>query len=222
MNWGDGKIARPGDNRYQQDFSSSDGIYRDPSRWAAFSQAQNNRREPGFGDNHRDSVCMSIIFISSRTVPLQRTLRTVQNNHPTSTSFQLVFLAFLFADPTSVSKPGRLKGVAGGEGTSGRGRARKGGKVLPWCGSTALAWPRKDRLAGGRTSQRAKASGEEEGEARVRAGSSGSCGLQAQLPTSSATAAGRPGQVRSGGAQVRQGGGSRDSKALSLPVWGRL
>lgn len=33
--------------------------------------------------------------------------------------------------------------------------------------------------------------------ARVRAGSSGSCGLQAQLPTSSATAAGRPGQVRS-------------------------
>lgn len=34
--------------------------------------------------------------------------------------------------------------------------------------------------------------------ARVRAGSSGSCGLQAQLPTSSATAAGRPGQVRSG------------------------
>lgn len=113
MNWGDGKIARPGDNRYQQDFSSSDGIYRDPSRWAAFSQAQNNRREPGFGDNHRDSVCMSIIFITSRTVPLQR---TVQNNHLTSTSFQLAFLAFLFAE----RKAGRLKGVAGG----GRGHQR--------------------------------------------------------------------------------------------------
>lgn len=32
MDWGDGEIARPGDNRYQQDFSSSDGIYRDLSR----------------------------------------------------------------------------------------------------------------------------------------------------------------------------------------------
>lgn len=119
MNWGDGKIARPGDNRYQQDFSSSDGIYRDPSRWAAFSQAQNNRREPGFGDNHRDSVCMSIIFIISRTVPLQRTLRTVQNNHPTSTSFQLVFLAFLFADSHLSFKAWNAKG-----GCRGRGHQR--------------------------------------------------------------------------------------------------
>ena len=26
MNWGDGEIARAGDNRYHQDFSSTDGI----------------------------------------------------------------------------------------------------------------------------------------------------------------------------------------------------
>lgn len=138
MNWGDGKIARPGDNRYQQDFSPSDGIYRDPSHWAAFSQAQNNRREPGFGDNHRDSVCMSIIFIISRTVPLQRTIRTVQNNHPTSTSFQLVFLAFLFADPISVSKPGMLKGGCRGRGHQRAWSSQERGKSAPIAWSHSL------------------------------------------------------------------------------------
>lgn len=81
---------------------------------------------------------MSIIFIISRTVPLQRTLRTVRNNHPTSTSFQLVFLAFLFADPISVSKPGMLKGGCRGRGHQRAWSSQERGKSAPVAWSHSL------------------------------------------------------------------------------------